>query len=356
MNSERQPTTLYSLWGEPSSLEDWVVQGASFDYFDYPFWLKLQGTPDPFGFNNVPQYQVQHVAANGLMPAYEGALLAFSPHDQQHYVRLTRVPKVLAWLGNDALAKDDLKHAAEIHRMSFRPQPNHAGNGITGADLYGMKAAAQANPNHGIAWGRGESWGLDAVLAAYSLNDEAYRSQVRPWIDACADVVALGQASCSGFIQSKKNSKWLGGLWRTRSSPEQAITENALWGLKETVYRGEDIARFQQTEHVLAESTKAMIGPMAWSGFNAPWYLLATGDLDPSVPPYCGSVPSGGAGNGPDNFQTWCSMAYGYELTGDPDFLQKAAQMHGTSDLLQAMKNAGMDNMVNKAALMAVLQ
>lgn len=355
MVMDRQMTTLYSRWGEPTSIEDWVIDG-SFKHINFDFWLRLLGSNDPFGFYKAPSYQINHVATAGMAPGYEWGIGGYEPIDFQHYIRLTRVPKILSWLGNDALAKDDLKHAAEIARMSWHEYPKANGKTASGSGLYGQQSFVQSHPNHGIAFGRGQAWSLDAVVAAYSVQDQAYRAQVKPWLEQTADVVAQGQASCSGFIQAI-NNKWLNYQFRSRSSVEQAITENALWGLKEAAFRGADSARLAQTEDVLVKSTQAMIGPMAWvPGWNAPWFLLAVTPKDLSQPAYCGTLPQGGSGNGPDEFQTWSSFAYGYELTGDPIFLQRAQEMSFSNDLLAAIMNDGLDNMVNKAALLAILQ
>ncbi len=357
MVSDRQSSTLYDRWGEPTLIESWVIQGSSFSFVNMNFYMGLQNGPDPFGFKSTPQFQVQHVLANQLKPSYADALASWMANDFQHYVRFTRTPKVLAWLGNDALAKDDLKHAAEIFRMSFHEYPGSSGSGASGSGLFSAKKIVQSKPNKGLFWGRGESWGLDTAVAAYSVADPTYRSQIRSWLEQCGDVLASAQFSCSGFIQAVVNPKWLNGAFHCRSSVEQAITENALWGLKESVFRGADPSRLKQTEQVIAESTLAMIGPMAWAPqYNAPFFYLATSDLNNSAPPYCGSVPPGGGGNGPDNFQNWSSFAYGYELTKDQAFLQKASAMIGNPNLLQGLYNYGLGNMTNMAALVAVLQ
>ncbi len=357
MVSDRQCSSLYNKWGDPTPLESWLIKGGGFSFVNMNFYMGLQSGPDPFGFTSVPQFQVASVLSQGLKPGYADTLDSFMPNDFQHYVRYTRTPKVLAWLGNDALAKDDLKHAAELFRMSFHEYPGSNGKGAAGSGLYNSKKIVQSNPNHGLFWGRGESWGLDVAVAAYSVADPSYRTQLRSWLEQCGDVLASGQMSCSGFYQAVVNPKWLNGAYKARSSIEQAITENALWGLKESVFRGFDPSRLKQTEQAIADSTLGMIGPMAWAaGYNAPYFYLATADLTNSVPPFCGSVPPGGAGNGPDNFQTWSSFAYGYELTKNQAFLQKASAMIGNPNLLQGLYNAGLGNITNQAALMATLQ
>jgi hypothetical protein len=128
-----------------------------------------------------------------------------------------------------------------------------------------------------------------------------------------------------------------------------------LWGLKESVFRDVDPTRLVQTEDVLVDSITAMIGPMAWTS-GGPWSHIAVAPL--SGQPYCGTLPSGGAGNGTDNWQTPSSYAYGYQLTGDPIFLTRAAQAlaGGSPNLVHALEGQGFHNLENRAPLIAILQ
>jgi hypothetical protein len=358
MNVERQPTVLFNKDGRPTRVDDWVVQGPSFPYVDmFFFQVLMPNGGDPFGFNQAPQFQVQWVRDHDLDAPYEAALLGFYPIDFQHYVRFTRSAKVLAWLGNDELAKDDLRMAAEIFRLSYHEYANNAYGTAIQSGLKAQMAAVQANPDVGMGFGRGEAWGVDCALAAYSLSDPAWRATWRPWFNKISDTLAKGQSACNGFIQSVVNDKWLNGQYKARQSIEQAITEHVLLGMVESVFRGVDSARKAQTEQVLRDSLEAMIGPMAWSTeYKAPWSHLAVAPLQNGLQPYCGSVPPGGAGNGPDAFQTWSSFAYGFELTGKQEFLQKALEMAGGSNLLIALKAQGFGNLENQAALIAVCQ
>lgn len=357
MLNDRQPTAIYDIAGEPTDLDKWVVHGASFDFIGFNFWQTLKGGNDPFGFGSAPQFQVQQVQNQGLQPSYEGALFNYMPIDFQHYVRYTRVPKVVAWLGNDWMSKDDLLQVGENFRLSHHEFPNSGGIPASGSGIYQTEQFIAQHPNHGIGYGRGEAWGTDAMVSAFSLGTTDYRNKVRPWFARVADTVANGQASCSGFIQAQAVGGWLGGQWRTRSGPEHAIVENALWGLKESVFKGVDNARFAQTEAVLTDAIYAMIGPMSWAPeFEGPYFAVAVTSLDLSIPPYCGSVPAGGAGMGPDHYQGWSSLSYGYQLTGDFEFLDKASLMGDNGDLLTWLQNQGTSNIANQAALLSLMQ
>jgi hypothetical protein len=358
MYCDRQPQVLFNADGEHTRAEQWVVHGSTLDFMPMNFFQKLtNGSNDPFGMNVSPAYQRNYVVANNLVPAYEADLVASTPIDFQHYVRFLRSPMVLTWLGNDSLAKDDLRMAAEIFRMSYHEFYNNSAGGTIPSTLRADLNSVAAHAGVGMAFGRGESWGLVSTLAAYGISDDAWRARYLPWFGTIADTVSTGQSSCNGFIQAMVNSKWLSGQFIARQSIEQAITENMLWGLKESVFRDVDPARFAQTEQVLRDSCYAMIGPMAWSSAG-PWSHLAVAPLNGQLPPYCGSVPTGGAGNGADNYQNPSSYAYGYELTGDATFLTKAALAlaGGSPNLLAALKGQNFSNLENKAALMAALQ
>ena len=364
MYTDRQPVALYDKDGKTTCLDGWVVHGAQGDYVNFSFFLKpvtIGSATDPFGYKKAPTWQADHVKSAGLTPSYEVDICGYSPIDFQHYTRYTRSLKVLAWLGNDAVAKDDLRQAAELFRLSWHDLPNSANGAVQGSGLLSAIQVVQAYPGTGMAFGRGEGWGLDAACAAYSVSDPAWRAGMRPWMQTVADTVAMGQSSCNGFIQAIVSPKLLNGNFKGRQSIEQAIGENALWSLRESVLRDADLPRFQKIGEVIEQSTYAMIGPMAWhagsnGGWSGPWSHLAVAPLDPLLAPYCGSLPSGGSGNGPDKYQTWTSFAYGYELTGDPIFLQRATEMSGKPDLWSGIKAEGFGKLENMAGLIAVMQ
>ncbi len=358
MYVERNPIVLYNKDGKPSALENWLIQGASSTYVDMFYFLRLlPNGGDPFGYNQAPQFQVTAVRQADKDPDYEPALLGYDPIDFQHYIRATRSAKVLAWLGNDELAKDDLKMSAEVFRLSYHEYPNNAYGTAIQSGLRAAINAVNANPDVGFNFGRGEAWGIDCALSAYALGTSEERNVWRPWFAKISDTIAKGQSSCNGFVQAVINDKWVNGDFKARSSVEQAITEHALVGLVERVFRGVDSARVAQTEAALKNSLQAMIGPMAWSNeYHAPWFYLGVAPLEAGSAPFCGGVPENASGNGPDSYQNWSSFAYGHELTGDAKFMQKAAEMAGSNALLVALKAQGFNNLENQAALIATCQ
>lgn len=357
MYTSRHPVTLFNADGSAINVEDVTVQGPNFDYVPCNFFLKLLSGNDPFGFNQAPQYQVNHVQSAGLAPSYENEIMGFGPIDFQHYVRLTRNPKALVWLGNDAISRDDLILASELFRLSYHDMPNSAGGGAQSSGMLSSINFVNAHPNAGFAFGRGHAWGIDAASAAFSIADTEWRNDAMPWLQRIADLVIQGQSSCNGFVQSILRNKILNGQYRGRQSYEQAIVENGLWGLKESVFRDRDGARMAQVEHVLVDSLNAMIGPMAWSSsMNGPHAQLAVQDPDVNATPFCNFVPAGGTMNGADKYQTWSSFAYGYELTGDTTFLDRASDMINNPNLLGQLENEGLTYIEQRAALLAMLQ
>jgi hypothetical protein len=356
MHAERMPLQLWKQNGDPVEVKDVLVQGPNFPYVPMNYYVVLLNGPDPFGFNQAPLFQVQAVQQAGLQPDYESQLAGYSPIDVQHYVRVTRSLKTLIWLSNDQLARDELRHAAGIAHLSYHEYAVNSSGLPAASGILGAEQFVNSNPGKGLNFGRGEAWSLDAIVGWYSLADDAWRAPMRRYFERVADLVAKGQVPCTGFVQASQVSGWLGGQYRARSNPESAIVDNALWAIKERVFRGVDAGRLAQTESIIRDATYGMIG-MGWSTqYNAPWFNLAVTSLGPTYVPFCVSLPSGGADGGGDNYQSWCSFAYGYELTGDTLFLQRAAAMSGGGNLLLNLQNGGVENLQNKAALLATLQ
>ncbi|MBI5432875.1 MAG: hypothetical protein HZA52_08605 [Planctomycetes bacterium] len=355
MYSDRQPTTLFNKDGEPTRVADWVIHGSLGDYIPMYFFLKLQSGNDPFGFKTQPTYQVNHVKTAALLPPYEASMRGYGAIDFQHYVRRTRSEKVLIWLGNDGIAKDDARMEAELFHLSYCEYNNDAKGNAQGSGLLGDIQSVAKKPGDGFGFGRGEGWGIDAMNVAYSIGDTKWRNEILPWYQKIADLVLAGQGSCNGFWQNMFNDKWVGGLYRARQSFEQSICENALVGAIEVALRDVDLARHQEVETSLKASLYAMIGPMGWSDTTkGPWTVTAVAPLSGGTP-FCGSLPVNGTSGKPDKYYTWSSFAYGYELTGDPQFLDLAETMAG-GNLLAILEGQGYTTLENRAALLALVQ
>jgi len=357
MYLDRHPVALYNKDGNPTQYTDWIVHGSQFDYLYMQFYLQLLSGYDPFGFDKAPLYQVNYVANNSLKPAYETALLSHKPIDLQHQVRITRSMKVLTWLGNDAMAKDDLRMQAELVRLSYHDLPNSPSGASMGSGMLSDMHSVEANPGIGFPFGRGEGWSVDTMCAAYSINSRAWRGAARGWFDRIVALVRDGQADCSGTIQRTLSNKMVGGLYYARQSIEQAIVENALWSMVESVYRDAEVNTVNELHTVLRRSVYSMVNYPAWSDAKkGPWGQLAVAPLSLQLPPFCGFIPPSGTSSGVDKFQVWSSFAYGYQLTGDPIFLDKALMMAGGNNLLTSLKNGNYSNLENRAALLSLMQ
>jgi hypothetical protein len=362
MYSDRQCNVLYDKNGLPTSLEEWTVQGPTGT--TVPIWWynsAMLWASDPFGFNQAPTFQQTFVAQSGLTPPYESALLDFSPIDEAHLVRYLHDTLALVWLGNDSIAKDDLRMQAEGFRFAYHMYPQDQWGGIQPTGMLAARNYVDAHPGWGFAYGRGEAWGLNAMCAAYSTQDDEWRAKTKHWFGLLADLVRDGQSTCTGIIQATSLNNVFNAQYRCRQSIEAAITENALVGLRESVFAGDDDARVSQVNSILEKSLYAMIGPMVWvDAWNGPQAMMAVGAFDSNLPPFCTWVPPDGTYGYPDHYQIWNSFAYAYAITGDHAFLDKATQAAGGGDLLADLMQNALDpintNIWNQAALLALMQ
>jgi hypothetical protein len=360
MYTDRQCSALYNIDGEPTDYQQWVVHDWSGSWLPVVCFLTpLLWAADPFGFNAAPLHQVDYVRSHQLNPPYELALAEFAPIDFEHYVRYTAPAKALAWIGNDSMAKDALLLSAQLFRLSYNDLPNSQYGWYIPTGLGEDMHYVTAHPGIGFTFGRLEAWGIDSVIAAYALGDDSFRARCKPWFNSVVRVLERGQSQCSGIIEALMGEQLFQGNYRARQSIEQAITENMLVSLRESVYRGFDDINTTKLDNVLQRSLYAMVTAPCWNdAAHAPWTKLAVGDGDPTHPPFCDSIPADGYADGGDTYQCWGSFAYGHDLTHDPIFLDRAAEMAltGSTPLLTTLRAAGLANLENRAALLALLQ
>ena len=360
MHSDRQADCLFDMNGDPTQVNQWVIWDGQMPYVPFLFYqLPFLNNGDPFGVNSSPDFQRAHVSANNRKPPYEGELFSFKPHDQQHLIRYTHTPKVLVWLANDSLAKDDLLMQTEVWHLSYHEfYKNQWGDTQVNGLLAHRNYIAQ-HPGSGFTFGRGEGWGLDCATATFAFMDDEWRNQKMPWFNQIAENLSNGIGSCNGFVQANVNEKFVQGLYRARQQIEQAIIENAIVGLIETVYKNRDAAYQAMLEDVLAQSTEAFIGPMAWfPGEGAPWTYTAVAPIPADQGIWCtqAELPWNGWTPSYETYQSWSSFAYGYEITGNSTFLDMAEVMTGGNDLEGSLYGVGTHNIGNRAALLALLQ
>ena len=357
MYNERQPNVLFNKDGLHTQMPQWLVWQNGQQYL--PVWWynePMLWAADPFGFDEASTHQIDAVAGLGLKPDYEDQLVSFLAIDEQHLVRYTRSPKVLVWLGNDALARDDIRSQAEGIRFTFSMYAQDAWGGVIPTGMLYQRTYVDAFPGWGFSYGRAEGWGLDTMSAAYSILDETWRSDTRGWFDDVVDLVEDGQSTCLGNIQSTPLWNVFGAQYRCRQSIECAITENALVGMRESVYGVTQPGQMLRINQVLANAIYGMISPTVWSETgHGPWAMIGVGAFDNTQPPYCTWWPNDGNYGIIDGFQTWSSYAYGYEVTGDPIFLTKAEEML-QNELNSGLHSDGTYFLEQRVALLALVQ
>ncbi|MBI5362476.1 MAG: hypothetical protein HZA53_04800 [Planctomycetes bacterium] len=358
MYTDRQHNVLFDLEGAPTRWETWAVHAPEGSYL--PVWwynAPMLWASDPFGFgaeNNAAQNA--WVADNGKAPAYRDALLGYDSIDQAHLVRYMHTPKALIWIGNDVLAKEDAWAQAEGILFAYTDLPQDLWGAIMPTSLLAAQNFVAAHPHNGVFYGRGEAWGLDTVCTAYSTETPEWRARVRPWFGKVIALLERGQSSCSGTIQNTPLGNVFGGQYACRQSIEAAITENALVGMRESVYRGDDATHAAQVNGVVGRSIYGMIGPLVWTNtYHGPWALIGVGPADITRPQFCDWIPEDGNYGFADHYQIWSSFAYAYRMTQDARFLDKAKEALGVADL-HALELDPLENLHNKCALLALSQ
>ncbi len=357
---DRHRSALYNLNGRPTRDVDWLVDPQSGpSYIPIIFYgvPNLEET-DPFGFENAPTFHDGEVIAQGRVPSYEEDLLGFQPIDLQHYIRYTRNLKTLAWLGNDALAKNEISMAGENARLSYHEYPSNPNGYVQGSGLLSALNYVEQYPGWGFGFGRGSGWCLDIALAAYTLGDDEVRERFYPWFEKVADLVSAGQSDCTGILQSTPTSKVADGQYRVMQSIEEWITNNMLWGMRSSVFLGVDLVREAELGDVIVESVRGQCGPSVWrEEYGGPVSWVALGPYDMGLPPFCGEpLRNDAQADSADHSLCWSGFAYAYELTGDPFFLRRAKDATGEPNLQQFMFHSGLFNLGSRIALYALVQ
>lgn len=364
MNADRQAVALFKENGEPASVEDFLkTTSGGMKYVPFEFEHAPLGSTGKafFGLNAPPNPQAQKVASFGLKPAYEAALLEYQPHDMQHLIRYTRGPKILATLGNDPMAKDDLKLEAELFRISYGQYPHNSSGSFKKNSMLGHKDFVTKHPNKGVEYHRGEAWGTDVAAMAYAMGDEAHRSKALPWFQALADVVRDGQAGCGrGSVMALFNAGKIFDAYRGLQTYEECFVENALRGTLKSVLEGKDPARQAQMEAVLEGTYRSLVSEDSWPEPNmAPHTKLAVGPSDPLLPIFCaGEIPADGKSTDFEKEEIWIGLSGGLELTGDPIFFQKAQTLAGgtLAKLKTALETSDDSKLANSGWMLAKMQ
>jgi len=353
---DRQPTALFDANGEPTRVEDILITpGTGAPYADGTFYIQPSSSSDPFGFNDAPTFQTTAVQAAGLVPAYEESLKTWMPIDIQHYIRFTRNLKILAWLGNDALAKDQLQAAAEIFRLGFHEHTNSSSGYVQGTGLRSRMDYVLGFPGQGVDFQRSEGWGTDAAVCAYALGDSATRSRLYPWFEIIAETIEAGQSTCTGNIMATYIGKTLGGEAYIRMVGHSSYADNALQGMRNSVFQGRDTDLAERLANMIVNNAYAQISTAFWDQeTDQPYAWVGVGPVD-AVGEYCSDIPDW-AKSTYSKTSYYSSLAYAYEYSGDSIFLFRASQMLGGGDLLSLLEDQGEYQLELSAGMLAVLQ
>jgi hypothetical protein len=324
-------------------------------YANGTFYIQPSSSSDPFGFNDAPTFQTTAVQAAGLVPAYEESLKTWMPIDIQHYIRFTRNLKILAWLGNDALAKEQLQAAAEIFRLGFHEHTNSSGGYIQGTGLRSRMDYVLGFPGQGVDFQRSEGWGTDAAVCAYALGDTATRSRLYPWFEVIAETIEAGQSTCTGNIMATYIGKTLGGQAYIRMVGHSSYADNALQGMRNSVFQGRDPGLAQRLADMIVNNAYAQISPGFWDpATDQPYAWVGVGPVGMDRE-YCNDIPDW-AKSTYSKTSYYSSLAYAYEYSGDSIFLYRASQMLGGGDLLSLLQDQGEYQLELSAGMLAILQ
>ncbi|MHC4378918.1 MAG: hypothetical protein ACYS26_20135, partial [Planctomycetota bacterium] len=358
MHSDRQRNVFYKINGLHLSYLDLLIDDGGVGYVPLNFYMKFNGGTDTLNLTTKPTFQVDAAENLGLVPDYKDSLHGFEPHDIQHLIRYTRSPKVLAWLGNDSLAKDDLLAQAELVRLSYHPHWNTPTDNSQSTGMRQDIDDVLANPAAGFGFGRAEGWITDTVANAYCLADPNWRTVSYGWATTLSELLSAGQVSCKGYIMAAVASKVLDGNYRAAQSYSVSIVGNGMRGLQHSFFVGHDPTYSVQMQNTLQMHYYGFIDPMSWNSTkNGPIEMYAVAPPALTSAPYCdiSQVPSDGQDDGVNKYQTYSTLGYAYDLTNDGTFLTRAGEMIG-GDLLTELLAGGTNNINNRAALLAVAQ
>lgn len=361
MRVDRQPNVFYSSDGNPLRYENFVrlTGNVNGPYQPQEFSMKAIGN-DTFGFAQAPMHQAAAAVAQGRVAPYKQALSGFHPIDLQHYTRYLNNLLVLTWLGNDSLAKEQIEMSGELFHLSHNEAYITAwGNYMPGGGLRIRQQFVAEHPGQGIAYGRGEGWGLYTAAAAFATGDDDLRGRFRPWLRTVAHLVKAGQSTCTGNITSRFVQEFANGTYLTRQSFELAFVVNSLEAIRRSVFEGIDLP----TQHTLEE----VITAAAYSTIQAPFWDFALGGQIRSLgvgfhnspqADFCGSLPAAAIFTTiVDNQTPMTAWAYAYEFTRDPIFLQRAVDsLAGTGNLVQELEQSGLFKLPDSSPLLALAQ
>lgn len=354
MNVCRQPQAAYDRKGDVVGYHAWLDAEGRIP-FDFrlnggvvmpPFLLPcMRGPAASSQVFEVVQRQVRPpydlgnpYMANGTWPSRPDCLLAWWPHDDQHYIRWTKQPKALVWLANDSMAKDDLLLAAEMYHLHRHESPHVPASWSPGATLMILEGIAKAHPHQGLPIGREDAWGIDAMSAAYSVADDDWRARNRAWFDRMAQLLIDGEMP-TGIVQRFLNAQLFGHMnYAATQTFETLFLMHAMRTMNESVFRGVDDAKRAALEAIVVRGVEFLYFGPAWQSAPNSWQpdptrptlywhgprqaIAVSMNDDFRTPPFCDEAhwgknyfPPDGFGLGVEWYHSWAALEYASRIT-----------------------------------------
>ena len=297
MNMSRQPEAAYDRRGDPVGFHAWMREHERIP-FDFRTNGRIVMPPFrlPMNRGRRASDQVLEVVKRGLRPSYDrgqpydrdgeypghnDVLLSWSPHDGQHMIRYTKNTKALVWLGNDALAKDDLILSAELFRLMWHEADHEPASWSRGITLKVLEGIASEHPHTGLHVTRDHAWGIDSMSAAYSVAPPRWRNRNRSWFIRVSRLLQLA-AMPSGIVQrNETNPKILGHRrYAAAQGFEVLFMLHAIRCINESVFREvEEIERFK-LEMLAVQTVEYLFWGPVFRRFKTPY------QPNPSKPRY----------------------------------------------------------------------
>ena len=352
----RQPNSLYGMDGSHIRPEEWVETGGGLHLPVWWFNGPQLSAGDPFGLSSADRSQYAQAAAHGRLPNYDQYIRSYRPVDYQHYVRHTRTLKELCWLANDPLAKFELESQAEGWRLSYSPLPQTPQGGAISTGRLVDRQHVDAHPGLGVDIGRGDAWGVDALVAWHALAPQARRNAYMDDFLGLVDLWWDASSPCDDGLMAAPTYAAFGGQHRVRSQIEVAMLDHAMLGLLRGALDGREPCAAAQVQRLLERSWRQTISPQVWrTSLHGPLMKIGVGPFIASLPAYCGSTPAGAETTTIDEYQSSSSFAHAWRFTRDPTYLARACELHGWTSVQDAWNTPTL-NWQNRLALLRLVQ
>lgn len=356
MNVSRQPQAMFDKAGDFVGFHQWMDESGVVP-FDFrtnggmvapQFRLPCKGGPRPspqvrFVHNKKlrpPYDQGDPHKPDGQVPMRDDNIWSWAPHDGQHMIRYTKFPKAIVWLANDPLAKDDLMVSGETFHLQFHEAGHSQVTWSPGVSLQVYEKQVAERPGEGANLGRDHAWGIDAMVAAYSVAPLEWRERHIDWFARVARLFTEA-AMPSGVIMRNPNPKILGhDKYEAAQTYQSLFLLHAMRGMNEAVFREVRPSNNRQLENLFIRTLEYLYWGPVFEQIplkeqyqpkdgkriltrGGPREAFAVGMPDAGrTPPfseeaYWGTahLPEDGFGGGVEDFHCWSALEYGYLIS-----------------------------------------